>query len=640
MYKLKKVTEKIVKIKVLPESVYSKIAAGEVIDKPASIIRELIDNSIDAESTEIVISLKKGGIEEICVRDNGCGMEKDDLATSILKHSTSKIETTDDLNNIQTMGFRGEALYSVNTVSKLTITSSTDESGTTPGYKICPENSFVPEPVPCRKGTKIEIKDLFYNLPARKKFLKSAASELTSVKTTIYEKIFAKLNISFALYNDGKLLFRTNGDGSFENAFFAVYKLEDSFTINKFEYSSKSSPLKVTIYHSPADIFFQSRKYQTLYVNSRPITCSFFYSAISKGYSQYVSPNRHPLMFVFLETEPSFIDVNIHPAKREVKFFDQSAVFNTIMQGTMAAFSSKIRRELLLERSDPFSADDDDDIYPFAKIELADVEPQGRTPEVIYPTDYMDSINTQRDYPDIEDRSCNFYESRKPYSPFAKESQKDSTSLFAKYEALNVQPQVNLPHIKPKETLQNFRILGVAFDTYIIVEKNEKLYFVDQHAVEEAYIYMKKKEAYKQNAASERLMLPILFELEKMPKNLNEKLEQLKECGFCIEENEGSTYSLSEIPCVLRNMPSNQLTETITIFLQEDGNSERTIIDRILITASCREAVKKGDKLTPIQIEEIITRFFDFNIMNCPHGRPVYFEIPRSTFERNFQRKR
>ena len=168
---------------------------------------------------------------------------------------------------------------------------------------------------------------------------------------------------------------------------------------------------------------------------------------------------------------------------------------------------------------------------------------------------------------------------------------------------------MDIPHIKPKETQQSFKILGVAFDTYIIVEENEKLYFVDQHAVEEAYIYMKKKEAYNQNPASERLMIPILFEIEKLPKNLDEKLEQLNSCGFCIEENEGSTYSISEIPCVLGNMPTSQLTETISIFLQEDGSSERTMIDRILITASCREAVKKGDRLTPIQSEEMMMRF-------------------------------
>lgn len=626
------------RIKVLPESVYSKIAAGEVIDKPASIIRELIDNSIDAGATEIVISLKKGGTEEISVRDNGCGMEKNDLAVSILKHSTSKIETADDLNNIHTMGFRGEALYSVNTVSKLTITSSVDESGQTPGYKICPDNSFIPEPVPCRKGTKIEIKDLFYNLPARKKFLKSAASELNAVKTTIYEKIFARLDISYALYNDGKLLFRTNGDGNFEQAFFTVYKLENPFSIQKFEYETASPAIKLTIYHSLADVFFQSRKYQTMYVNNRPISCPFFYSAVSKGYAQYISPNRHPLMFVFLETEPDFIDINIHPAKREVKFMDQSAVFNAIMQGTMTAFGSKIRRDLSLNSSDPFA--DDDDIYPFAKTELADVEPQGAMPEVIYPTDRFGQINTEPDYPDLDERYYNFKESQKPYSPFGRELPKDSGSLFSKYEALKVQSQADLPHIKPKETRQDFRILGVAFDTYIIVEKSEKLYFVDQHAVEEAYIYMKKKESYMQNPESERLMIPILFEPESLPKNLNEKLAQLNSSGFCIEESEGATYSISEIPCVLKNMPSQQLTETIAMFLQEDGSSERTMIDRILITASCREAVKKGDKLTPIQTEEIIARFFEFNIMNCPHGRPVYFEIPRSVFERNFQRRK
>jgi DNA mismatch repair protein MutL len=309
------------------------------------------------------------------------------------------------------------------------------------------------------------------------------------------------------------------------------------------------------------------------------------------------------------------------------------------MQGTMAAFSSKIRRELSLEPSDPFS-DNDDDIYPFAKIELANVDPNGKNADVIYPTAYSEKINTQRDYPDLDDIYYNFNESNKPYSPFGKELPKESGSLFAKYEALKVQPTPELPHIKQKETFKDFKILSVAFDTYIIVEKNDKLYFVDQHAVEEAYIYMKKKEAYAQNPDSERLMIPVLFEIEKLPKNLNEKLEQLNSCGFCIEENEGSTYSISEIPCVLKNMSTGQLTQTLSSFLQDDADDERTIIDKILITASCRQAVKKGDRLTAIQIEEIITRFFKYNIMNCPHGRPVYFEIPRMTFERNFQRRR
>lgn len=612
------------KIKLLDESVYSKIAAGEVIDKPASIVRELIDNCMDAHASEIIITLKKGGIEEITVQDNGDGIGKEDLPAAILKHSTSKIKNVDDLYHIQTMGFRGEALYSVNTISKMSIQSNTDSNGILPGYKISFENNFQLQPVPCRKGTKIEIKDIFYNLPARKKFLKSSASELNSIKTTVIEKVFSNLHIAYSLYHEGKLIFQTSGNGDFAEAFFAVHKTEDPFPIEKWEYHPESEELiRLSVFHSQADLFFQGRKYQSFYVNRRPINCSFFYPAISNGYASYVSPNRYPLVFVFLEIEPSLLDINIHPTKREVKFQNQQVIFEAVMKAVSSAFSQILKRDLKLQDS------------PWKIAEKKDApssQPHWNN------SDRLDSVSEKNA------DSFHYLYSSTPLGGkkentkglFEQFYQRDKIDLSEIYLSDN-----EIPYLTKKEgEHDDCKIHGVLFDTYIIAEKADTVYFIDQHAVEEAYLYLQKKEQYRQNHTSDKLLLPLLFELKKNPENLTDKIEELNHCGFLIEENEGNSFTIREVPSVIAQMAPSKLTETIEEYLEEENSNKQTIIERILITASCREAVKKGDKLTPIEIKEMVRRFFHYGITNCPHGRPVYFEISKNTFEKNFQRKR
>lgn len=584
------------KIAVLDESVSSKIAAGEIIEKPASIIRELIDNSIDAGSTLIDIRTKQGGISEITITDNGEGMSKEDLELSILKHSTSKIKTLDDLYNINSMGFRGEALYSIQTVSKLSITTNSSSDGASPGYRLFfKDGEKKIEPVAAKKGTKIEVSDLFYNLPARKKFLKTPSSELNSIKSAIMEKVFSDTNVSFSLHNDDKLIFRTSGDGSFSSSFFSVHKNESSFDISKHELYFNDQ-ISLTLYYSDKEVFFNTRKFQSLYVNNRPITCPFFYTAVSSGYSDYISPGRHPLLFVFINISPELIDVNIHPAKKEIKFQDQQLIFSAIVQLIKGAYSSKIKSALQIKSEDysPLFMKEENTAVSYNSDEKNRCEP-------VVEKSLLDMFNTQK--PDIIDANQNI-----PYTV--------------------------------KNDFNDIKILGTVFNTYLTIEKNDKLYFIDQHALEESYIYNLKKKKYLADSSAENLLIPIILEPDSLNDFAAAKIAKLNDCGFSIEENEGDTFTIRAIPSILSYMDSENIKSVINEWLEDNESSDKTIIDQLLITASCREAVKKGDKLSPLEIKNLADIFFSENITNCPHGRPVFFEINKESFEKNFQRKK
>ncbi|MBP7554540.1 MAG: ATP-binding protein, partial [Spirochaetes bacterium] len=254
------------RIKLLSEDVYSKIAAGEVIDRPAAVVRELIDNSIDAGAKEIVVNVVNAGMDFIAVSDDGMGIDKEDLKLSLTEHATSKIRTVDDIFAVKSMGFRGEALYSIERISKITIFSNTDETGQSIGYKISNDDYKI-EPIAFKKGTKVKVTDLFYNLPARKNFIKSKIIELNAIKKIVIDKILSNLNVSFAFYSDEKIVFRSDGKGDFKSAFFDVFGIEE-----RFEIKSKSATIddktSMRIYYSDANVFFSSRKYQGLSVNN------------------------------------------------------------------------------------------------------------------------------------------------------------------------------------------------------------------------------------------------------------------------------------------------------------------------------------------------------------------------------------
>ncbi len=568
------------RIEILKEEVYSKIAAGEVIERPASVVRELVDNSIDANSTEIIVILKNSGIEQISVLDNGDGILKEDMNLALACHATSKIKNISDLNKICTMGFRGEALYSIQNVSKITITSNTDPTGLKPGYKISnfDEKKFIIENLPFKKGTKVEVFDLFYNIPARRKFLKSKITELNQTKKVLADKALANLNIKFKFISDDKIIFFTEGDGDFKNAFFKIYN-EEKFEI--FEYEEKTEDLQIKIYYSNIDIFFPTRKHMELFVNKRNVSVNFFYSAVDAGLKNYISHGRYPLVYMFITIDPSLIDVNIHPAKKEIKFFNQQEIFLKIKESINRVFANIIKEKII-------------------------------SPTILTNTNQTNNTIKEDYQKDIFNDTFNF---------------ESKTKNYENYIENNI------------ETKNDYKIIGVVYDTYIIIEKDDKLLFIDQHAAMEAILYQKKRDEYKIKATTEKLLIPIIINLEQWDEQIESNIERLNSIGFLIEHNEGCSITIREVPSILLNKKDyNLVIEIIEDYILSKKEKE-DIINYLLIQASCKEAIKKGDRLTLNEIFQLIDLYFKYNITNCPHGRPTHFELTKDSLEKLFQRK-
>ena len=574
------------KIKILPKNVYSKIAAGEVVERPCSIVRELIDNSIDSGASEIIINVEKGGIKKITVSDNGCGIQKDDMPLALSMHATSKIDTIDDLLKLSTMGFRGEALYSIQTVSKLAITSNIDKTGKSAGYKVC---NFTEIPnaiksVAHKKGTKLEVEDIFYNLPARKKFLKSTISEWNAIKKIVSAKALSTLNISFRLYHNNELIFVTKGNGDFQDTFFSIYKNESPFSIHNY-FKEVNNNLEINLYYSTSEVFFPNRKYQILFVNGRPVIANFFYASIDSGVRNYISPGRHPLIYLYLKINPELTDINIHPAKKEIKFYNQNDIFIAIQTTIGEAMGKIVKREILQAQSDNYT--------------------------------------TQ-----VTQNELNFYqnngENKTPFDYFNEVINKENN------------------YINETRDEKDYQILGVVFDTYILVQKSNRVFFIDQHAACESIIFSRKKEKYSKTQDVEILIIPTVFDIDNWNDNIDEKIKTLNNNKFQIEKGEGTTIVIRELPAILLNKKNyDTVVEIIRDFLESSGKIEdENLIDSILIEASCKEAIKKGDKLSLLEITEIVDEYFLMGITNCPHGRPTHFELTKDNLEKVFQRKK
>ncbi|MBP5706902.1 MAG: DNA mismatch repair endonuclease MutL, partial [Spirochaetales bacterium] len=576
------------RIKQLPESVYSRIAAGEVIDKPAAVVRELVDNAIDAGAKNITVKTINGGIDSIVVDDDGCGIHKDDLLLALTEHATSKIFDVDDIYNVTTMGFRGEALNSIKTVAHLTITTNTDESGLSAGSSINNEDYKV-KSVPFKKGTMITVTDLFYNLPARRKFLKSKITELNNVKKVLRDKALANLNISFRFFHDGKLVFATKGDGDFAAAFHSVTPnaADNGAEIHINTFTERiNDDLSFTIYYSSPDVFFSSRKYQTLFVNKRPVSVPFYYSVIDTAVREYISPGRHAMICTFIDINPSQIDVNIHPAKKEINFADSAFVSAQLCRAIKLAMSQMLSRRISLDGGlaadqQPYIADKPFSVHLFETDQFDSFRQNGAAPSDS--SDYIDFIERSQSMPseDFSDVCQNIGD--------------------------------------------DYRIVGRIFNNYILVEKDNKMLIIDQHAASESIIYRKKLKNYEESHSVEQLIIPLTAELTDWTDKTEQRIELLNQNGFDIERREGTTIVIRSVPHVLLLRKNNDVvTNLIVSFLQKEIDPDKSIIDQILIEASCKEAIKKGDYINLLEMTEIVQQYFAYGITNCPHGRPAH----------------
>ena len=576
------------RIHVLDKVTASKIAAGEVIDRTSSVVRELLDNAIDAGAAEISVYLTGGGIKEIRVIDNGSGMSKADLDICFLPHSTSKLSSADDLFNIQTMGFRGEALSSIAASAKLEITTS--QTGEI-GYGIAIDGGKVTDmgAVKANKGTVVSVKELFCYLPARRKFLKSPAAETSSCRTVFYEKALAFPGITFKLFLDGKLTSYLPAATLKKRVADAYPSLAPEKLYHQVE--AKCDGYSVTILFPGVEVVRRDRRDIHIYVNNRPIQEFALVQAVCYGLSAYFPGGTYPAAFLFIQIDPSLVDFNIHPAKREVKINNLPMIHRTVVEAL---------KQHMGEIQKP--AGSADSLYPKdEEISTGIKEPKEKAPS------YKPSEPVSKTLFGPEKTQMTF-------SPAPHQSRNFSNLLKDKPEVVSFQPS---PEYKG-----DFRYLGQIFDSFLLCEREDSLYIIDQHASQERFYF---DLFLSQKPEVHQLLIPYNIECEPEIKELIEKqLEQYAEIGIIIKKDETGQLYIDAMPSSFFELKNDVLNLLVT----QTGDFEN-IKTELYARAACKKAFKAGDAIDYDKAIDLIKKVFAMPMPRCPHGRPLYYQLTK-----------
>ena len=574
------------KIEVLPESISQKIAAGEVVERPASVVKELMENAIDAHAQEIIVEIKGGGLERIRVIDDGEGIEPEDLPLALQRFATSKIRKVEDLYAIHTLGFRGEALPSIASVSHLTITSRVPHAliGT---RMVCEGGeikslSEIGAPV----GTEVEVKNLFYNLPVRRKFLKSIPSEFRYIQNHFHRISLSYPSISFKLIHEGRRVEELLRADSPLVRVEALWGRETLGHLQEVETEEKEIRLSGLI--SLPSLSKGNADGIYFYVNRRYVKDRILYRAILEAYRHHLPSGRFPFCLLFLEVPPSFVDVNVHPTKIEVRFRDPERIYRLVFHTI---------DHLLGRRTEPSMA-------------VSHEEREG---------DGQPSIPLKRDS-----------------FPQRKGSEEGpSTLLTLKEERL----------LWGEERSKGFRIIGQIWETYILCEGDENLVLIDQHAAHERILFEEwKKRVENRSIRSNPLLIPILLECSLEDSLvLDESLEAFRTLGFELEPIGERLYAIQAIPDLIELEDSKQWIQEILeelSFLRRQGEG-RNLIETLLVSLSCHSSVRGSGVLRREEIEELVRSLSPFEpSLTCPHGRPIFYFIPRGELEKQFKRRR
>ena len=679
-------------IKILDEKVSNIIAAGEVVENPASMIKEMIENSLDAKATMIKIEVFKSGTD-VKVSDNGIGMDKDDTLLSVERHATSKIKEKEDVFNLNTYGFRGEALSSIAAVSKLTITTRSENSPV--GYKIGCYGGVVRkfEEVSRNVGTEMEVRDLFYNTPARRKFLRKMSTEYGKIRDIVLKEALSNSNVAFSLELDGKSTIKTSGKG-IDNTILELFGKSVLRNLKKFEYG----------YLGNVEILRSSKDFMFTFVNNRYVKSATIERAVIDGYYTKLMKGKYPFAIVFYNADPKEIDVNVHPSKKIVKFSNDKIVYNEIKSAIDDFFyyndrenwqpnidlikkNININENVAVEKDDLFS----DDILKGKNQKILSLETfdgkecseksEGKNE---FLEDNVEKSNENKDFTNSEEKKVkeennlnldeiwkkmngnldksvenNVENSQNIENYNLLKSKKDNrnwskNSNFENYENFNERKNSNSVNENTESEYYkvgtfekhigkqiHYDILGQIFDTYILVRKDEELEIYDQHIIHERILYEELKDKfYNKKIESQHLLLPLKMEVTQIEKNIIfENINIFNDFGFDIDE-----FSENEI--VIRAVPAFDFRDSIeNVFLQLllDLKNEVEIKDlreNIIISMSCKGAVKAGQKLDMFEMQNMVRRIHEVGKYTCPHGRPIIVKLSKNDLDKMFGRKK
>ena len=591
-------------IKVLEKNVADKIAAGEVIERPISIVKELVENALDAGADSIVVEIKNGGKSYIRVTDNGCGIPCEEAETAFLRHATSKIDSVSDLDAIDTLGFRGEALASISAVTRTELVTKTADSKTGTRLVLHGGTVIANEQTGCPDGTTIVVTDLFYNTPARLKFMKTDSAESGLIIDFISQMALAYKDVKFRLINNGRILFSTLGDGNRLNTILRVYSDVDAR--NMVPVSFSEGGLQIKGYISTPAFSKTTRGSQIYFVNGRVVSSKVIERGVTAGYKERLFEGRYPVVYLFLRVDPHTIDVNIHPNKREVRFDEEALVTDFISRAIRSALAS---RDAVVDAGNLFK--DMDKKISASKVYERVFEPfREKEPE------------------------------HQVHKKTEKEEQVDIKQLLSTVE--NPVPSIEIyePQLKPFD-FSELEVTGVIFDTYITAVDGSNFYLIDQHAAHERIFYEKLVGEYESSEkARQPLLVPLIINVSlAVSENHFDWLDALTKMGFTIAEFGPGTYRITEIPMFMELSEAedfvNQFIENIT---NSTNLSNKVVIDK-LIMMSCKAAVKANDKLSPEEVKALIKDLSAcVNPFSCPHGRPTFIRLTRYEIEKMFKR--
>lgn len=580
------------KIKVMDINLSNKIAAGEVVETLMNVVKELVENSIDAESTSIKINLEDAGTKEISVSDDGVGMSREDATNCLKRHATSKLYKDDDLFHIDTLGFRGEALPSIASVSKMTIETSDQEEGTTVIINGGVIESVTPSSL--RSGTKITVKDIFYNTPARLKYLKNLHTELANITSYVNKMALSYPNIKFTLINNEKTLLNTDGSGNLLKVINSIYGLD--VTKKMIKITGENSDYDINGYISYPEVNRSSRNFITMFVNGRYIRNNNIIKTILEGYHTYLPIGRYPVVVINIETDPTIVDVNVHPTKMDIKFSKQEEL-QELLQKTIT--NALLKLVLVPE------------IKSSEKV-VSNIE------KITTINKYLDFKSQEEIKPEYEEITFDF-------------NMQEQQSLYN-----------NDFQETKKEKVQKIMPVGIIHNTYIVGENDEGMHIIDQHAAQERINYEKyKKELGKETKELTEVLIPIKLEFT------NEEFLELKDKKSIIE-NIGITYEeFGQNTIVIRKHPkwlnpryiTESLRKIIEIIIKENDFSKEKFNEKIAINLSCKMAIKANDYISLEEAEKLLETLLKCqNPYTCPHGRPTIINYTFYELEKLFKR--
>ena len=615
-------------INLLPKSVSELIAAGEVVERPASVVKETVENSIDAGSRRITVEIKHGGITYIRITEDGCGMDKEDVPMAFLRHATSKIHTENDLNSIETLGFRGEALAAISGVSKVEVFTKTKDATAGTHYIIEGGAEVIFEEAGCTNGTTLIIKDLFYNTPARMKFLKKDSTEGTAVQSLLERIALSHPEIAFKFIKDTKLIFQTSGDNNLGNAIYSVLGREIHSTLIPAKEENKG--IAVSGFVCKPIYCRASRNWQFTFLNGRLVLSKTVMAAVEQAYKDSNMVGKFPVFVLFVKVPAGTVDVNVHPAKTEVRFSDERSIFQAVYYAVKNAISTLDTRPqiTLKNKSEDYYRMTTQQYRQTAvsfeekKSEEAPRFHSDNTPFFLR-EDVKKYVNNA-----VEDNN------QKPIIETNNDSEEEPSYITVE----KAEPEKFTKAQNEYDPEKEVRLIGEAYNLYIIAQKGDTLYLIDKHAAHERILYNKFKA--ESHIERQQLLIPQSVGLtEAEHRAATSNTDVLSKAGFEIEDFGGTNILVREIPAMLdKSDIASVVTDAISTIVY-GGEANLKDIDDIYHTVACKAAIKAGYITTREELLSLAKRVLnDRDVMYCPHGRPVAYAISRRELDKYFGR--